>query len=199
MTDTAETDPRRLRSRARLLDAATSLLRSGGLDAVTVDAVTKVSKVARTTLYRHFSSAAQLRAATLERLLPPPVHAPADGTLRDRLVELLTRQAKVIEEAPLHLATVAWLATDPGDGPATSALRARLIEQYRVPFDELLDGREARAVLGEHDRVQVLIQLVGPLVFTRLVGLGDASPAACARLVDDFLAARAALSRARAK
>ncbi|MFC8047542.1 TetR/AcrR family transcriptional regulator [Nocardia sp. NPDC057353] len=199
MTDSAEIDPRRLRSRARLLDAATALLRSGGLDAVTVDAVTKVSKVARTTLYRHFESAAQLRAATLERLLPPPVHAPPDGTLRDRLVELLTRQARVIEEVPLHLATVAWLATDPGDGPATSALRTRLVEQYRVPFDELLDGAEARALLGEHDRVQVLIQLVGPLVFTRLVGLGDTSPAACARLVDDFLAARAALGRARAE
>ncbi|WP_245650485.1 TetR/AcrR family transcriptional regulator [Nocardia harenae] len=194
-----EIDPRRLRSRARLLDAATALLRSGGLDAVTVDAVTRASKVARTTLYRHFESAAQLRAATLERLLPPPVPAPAEGPLRDRLVELLTRQAQVIEEVPLHLATVAWLATDPGDGPATSALRARLIEQYRVPFDELLDGDEARALLGEHDRVQVLIQLVGPLVFTRLVGLGDTSPAACARLVDDFLAARSASSRRRAE
>lgn len=187
-----EVDPRRLRSRARLLDAATELLRGGGLEAVTVEAVTRASGVARTTLYRHFDNAAQLRAATLARLLPPPVQAPTAGSLRDRLVELLIRQAKVIEEVPLHLAAVAWLATDPGEGPATSALRDRLIDRYRVPFDALLDSPDARAALGDHDRVQTLIQLVGPLIFPKLVGIGDTSPATCARLVDDFLLARAA-------
>ncbi|GAB3012279.1 hypothetical protein MBOU_49460 [Mycobacterium bourgelatii] len=65
-----EADPRLLRSRTRLLDAATKLLTAGGIEAVTVDAVTKASKVARTTLYRHFSSSTQLLAATFERLLP---------------------------------------------------------------------------------------------------------------------------------
>ena len=49
------TDPRPARSRARLLDAATALLRSGGPSAVTVDAVTRGANVARATLYRHFS------------------------------------------------------------------------------------------------------------------------------------------------
>ncbi|MGV7807497.1 helix-turn-helix domain-containing protein, partial [Mycobacterium kansasii] len=49
-----DVDPRRLRSRTRLLDAATKLLNAGGIEAVTIDAVTKASKVARTTLYRHF-------------------------------------------------------------------------------------------------------------------------------------------------
>lgn len=51
-----DVDPRRLRSRTRLLDAATKLLNAGGIEAVTIDAVTKASKVARTTLYRHFSA-----------------------------------------------------------------------------------------------------------------------------------------------
>lgn len=46
-------DPRRVRSRNRLLDAAAGLLSTGGIEAVTIDAVTKLSKVARTTLYRH--------------------------------------------------------------------------------------------------------------------------------------------------
>jgi AcrR family transcriptional regulator len=49
----ADVDPRWLRSRTRLLDAAAELLRAGGIDAVTIDAVTKESKVARTTLWRH--------------------------------------------------------------------------------------------------------------------------------------------------
>lgn len=54
-----DVDPRRARSRNRLLDAAAALLTSGGIEAVTVDAVTKASKVAKTTLYRHFTSSSQ--------------------------------------------------------------------------------------------------------------------------------------------
>ena len=50
------TDPRPARSRARLLDAATDLLCTGGPNAVTVDAVLRGANVARATLYRHFPS-----------------------------------------------------------------------------------------------------------------------------------------------
>ncbi|MBF6169962.1 TetR/AcrR family transcriptional regulator [Nocardia blacklockiae] len=191
----ADVDPRKIRSRARLLEAAAELLKTGGLEAITVDAVTRVSHVARTTLYRHFDNVVHLRAATLEHLLPPVLEAPTEGTLRERLVELVARQAAAIGEAPLHLTTLAWLATadpaDDGAGAPAGSLRLRLIENYRRPFDELFDSAEARAVLGDRDLVSVLAQLVGPLVFVRLVGIGTATRADCARIVDDFLAAAA--------
>lgn len=64
-------DPRLARSRNRLLEAAGQLLSTGGVEAVTVEAVTRMSKVARATLYRHFGSTTDLLAATFERLLPP--------------------------------------------------------------------------------------------------------------------------------
>ena len=57
------TDPRPARSRARLLESATALLRSGGPSAVTVDAVLRGANVARATLYRHFPSGNDLLAA----------------------------------------------------------------------------------------------------------------------------------------
>src|SRR5699024_5251479 len=69
--DTPPEDPRRERSRSRLLDATTALLTSGGVDAVTIESVTRVSKVARSTLYRHFDGSAALVTAAFERLLPP--------------------------------------------------------------------------------------------------------------------------------
>ena len=68
--DSDDVDPRRVRSRQRLLDAAVTLLNSGGVEAVTVEAVTRLSRVARTTLYRHFESSTDLVAAAFERLLP---------------------------------------------------------------------------------------------------------------------------------
>ncbi|AEF36064.1 MULTISPECIES: TetR/AcrR family transcriptional regulator [Mycobacteriaceae] len=190
-------DPRRIRSRNRLLDAAAALLTSGGIEAVTIDAVTKASKVARTTLYRHFNNSSQLLAATFERLLPqvtPP--APASGTLRERLIELLTRQAALFADAPLHVTALAWLAlgptatTDHTSGEhAPRALRARVIDQYRQPFDAILQSTEARAELGDFDVELVLCQLIGPFAFARMTGLRTMTAHDCTRIVDDFLTA----------
>ena len=190
-------DPRRLRSRARLLDAATHLLSAGGIDAVTIDAVTRMSKVARTTLYRHFGSSTELLAATFERLLPPVTPPPAAGSLRERLIELLSRQAELLEHTPIHLTTLAWVALGPIDsadnpqnnGRSVSALRVRVLDHFRVPFDQILQSHDARTELGEFDPTLALAQLVGPLVFGRLSGLRIVDHQDCARIVDDFLVA----------
>ena len=68
-------DPRRARSQGKLLDAAASLLLSGGAAAVTVDAVTRLSGVARTTLYRNFPSRDDLVRALYEIALARLGHA----------------------------------------------------------------------------------------------------------------------------
>jgi hypothetical protein len=126
-------------------------------------------------------------------MLPQVVPAPSEGTLRDRLVELLGRQADVINEVPLQLTVLAWLATgerlgNNADAPVGS-LRKSLIEQYRRPFDALLASDEARALLATRDPNAVAAQLIGPIIFTRLTGIGESTRADCARIVDDFLAA----------
>jgi len=53
-------DPRVERSRAVITSAATDLLMEGGVHAVTVDAVIARSGVARSTIYRHFPTRADL-------------------------------------------------------------------------------------------------------------------------------------------
>ncbi|MEU0497514.1 TetR/AcrR family transcriptional regulator [Mycobacterium sp. NPDC006124] len=193
--DGDDVDPRRTRSRNRLLDAAAHLLSTGGVEAVTIEAVTKASKVARTTLYRHFKSSSHLLAATFERLLPqvtPP--PPTAGSLRDRLVELLVRQASLFADAPLQVTMLAWLAlgpTSPAESDdaqsSTKALRSRVVEQYRQPFDAILQG--ARDELNELDLELAMCQLVGPLAFARMTGLQALTPRHCEQIVDGFLKA----------
>lgn len=195
MPDQELEDPRKIRSRNRLLDAAAELLLSGGIDAVTIDAVTRASKVARTTLYRHFDSSTQLLAATFDRLLPPPAAAPTNGPLRTRLIELLHHQATLIDEVPMQLTTLAWLtlsAEATNQDSAVAALRQRFIEQHRAPFDEILGNPDAAAQLGDYDPDLALLQLVGPILTAKLAGLKRIEHADCARIVDDFLTARRA-------
>lgn len=196
-------DPRPARSRSLLIEAATRLLADGGVDAVTIDAVTRLAGVSRATLYRHFGAGTELLAAAFERLIPPVPEVPASGTFRDRLLGLLIAQARLIEHAPLHVTVLAWLGMsqagaaigDEGgdDRPRLRALRRRIIEQYRSPFDAILGGDDAPAALRDRTDYDVMLaQLAGPLIFNRLITEQPIDEAFCGWVVDDFLSAHAA-------
>jgi len=179
------TDPRPARSRARLLEAATTLLNSGGPSAVTVDAVLRGANVARATLYRHFSSGTDLLAAAFQSLIPPAPMPPEDGSLRDRLTGLLQAFAEHIAEAPALLTAMNWLALGrdleqmpdthgSSDSEEVRTLRERIAQQYAAPFDAIFDSPQTAAELVEFDRATAMTLLVGPLVTARLSTLVDA-------------------------
>jgi AcrR family transcriptional regulator len=192
------TDPRPARSRARLLEAATALLRSGGPSAVTVDAVTRGANVARATLYRHFPSGNDLLAAAFNSLIPPAQMPSEEGTLRDRLLEVVLAQAQSIAEAPGMLSAMSWLAlgrdleqlpeaSPAADSTAISTLRERIAQQYAAPFDAIFDSPQA-AELGHIDRSRAIALLIGPVMLGRLSTLPDFDYRECARAaVDGFL------------
>lgn len=193
-------DPRPARSRARLLDAATALLRSGGPAAVTIDAVTREANVARATLYRHFPSANDLVAAAFMSLIPPPPMPPDEGTLRERLTAIVVEWAESIAEAPTLLTAMAWLSLGPdislvptAGGEGVRSLRERIAEQYSAPFDALFSSPQAAAELGTVDRTKAFALLIGPLAFGRISTLTDFDYRAVAiAAVDGFLAISAA-------
>jgi len=190
--------PRPARSRARLLDAATALLRSGGPSAVTIDAVTRSANVARATLYRHFSSGNDLLAAAFMSLIPPAPMPSDDGPLRERLIAIVSKWAESIAEVPTMLTAMAWLSLGPDIGqlpdhheagsPQMRSLRERLAEQYSAPFDAIFDSPQAAAELKPVDRSMAFALLIGPLAFGRISTLADFDYQAVAvAAVDGFL------------
>jgi len=194
----SSSDPRPARSRARLLDAATALLRTGGPSAVTIDAVTRSANVARATLYRHFSSANDLLAASFMSLIPPAPMPPDDGSLRDRLIAIVSKWAESIAEVPTMLTAMAWLSLGPDIGQLPDrhevgssqvrSLRERLAEHYSAPFDAIFDGPQAAAELKPVDRSMAFALLIGPLAFGRISTLADFDYQAVAvAAVDGFL------------
>jgi AcrR family transcriptional regulator len=196
---TDKIDPRPARSRARLLEAATALLRAGGPSAVTVDAVTRGADVARATLYRHFPSGNDLLAAAFNGLIPPAPMPTEEGTLRDRLIAVVAAFGESIAERPGMVMAMSWLALGRdleqlpesdrtrSDSAAVSTLRERIAQQYAAPFDAIFDS-PAAAELGDIDRTQAIALLIGPAVLGRLSTLPDFDYRDCARsAVDGFL------------
>lgn len=198
----ASTDPRPARSRARLLEAATTLLRSGGPNAVTIDAVTRTANVARATLYRHFASANDLMAAAFMSLLSPAPMPPSEGNLRDRLIAVVVGWAESIAEVPAMLTAMTWMASGPDagsypgtahqDSDAMGTLKSRIIQLYSAPFDAILDSAQAAAELEEVDRLQTIALLIGPLILGKLSTVADFDYRSVAEAaVDGFLATHA--------
>ena len=152
---------------------------------MTIDAVTRSANVARATLYRHFSSANDLLAASFMSLIPPPPMPPDDGSLRDRLTAVVVAWAESIAEAPTTLTAMAWLSLGPDIGqlpdalhndvlsPEMHSLRERIAQQYSAPFDVLLDGPQAAAELRPVDRPVAFALLIGPLAFGRISTLAE--------------------------
>jgi AcrR family transcriptional regulator len=171
---------------------------------VTVDAVTRASSVARATLYRHFPSGNDLLAAAFHALIPPAPIPQDEGTLRDRLIAALEGFAELIAEAPISLAALSWLALG-GDlehirwgddkrseSPEVRTLRERVAEQYAAPFDAVFDSPVALAEVGDVDRTQATVLLLGPIVLGKLSTLPDFDYHEVAvAAVDGFLATHA--------
>ena len=188
------TDPRRARSRGKLLDAAADLLVSGGAAAVTVEAVTRLSGVARTTLYRNFPSTDSLIAAAFRRLLPAPEPPPADLPLREQLLHLCASMTRLIQDAPLQQSMLGWLAMGRGasEDDEVGQLRRGVVDSYTAPLHAALSAAEADGTLVPGDRDLAVAQLAGPVVLARMIGLRAFTPADVERLVDDFLRGRLA-------
>ena len=204
-----QVDPRPAITRARLLDAAASLLRSGGPSAVTVDAVTNRANVARATVYRHFRCGNDLLAAAFVALIPEAGALPEGGSLRDRLTAVLIAQAELIAEAPMILTAMTWMALRDHIGQVLNAhhfgkrcghevrgLRTRIAEQFILPLNAIFDSPQAEIELGEVDRTVAIPLLLRPVLIGTLSAPGGFDYHECAgAAVDGFLATYAKNAR----
>lgn len=193
MTPTSdETDPRVTRSRARVLDAVASLLVENGVRGVTVDAVMGRSGVARATVYRHWPTRQALVLAGLRHLLPPPApQTTVTGTLAQRLTSVLAGLARQMEVEPWAHAIPALLDAarrEPEIATATTQFVAERQAPVRAVLREAVEGGS----LPHLEVETALAQLLGPLVYRRLLTSEPLSEELCASIVADFLHSRTA-------
>lgn len=199
MTSTSgETDPRVARSRARVLDAVASLLVETGVQEVTVEAVMARSGVARATVYRHWPTRQELVLAGLRHLVPPPLPPiVVDGTLSQRLTSSLGELARQMAVEPWAHAIPALLEAARRE-PEIAAATARFVADRQAPLRAVLRDAVEDGSLPSVDVELALAQLLGPLVYRRLITSEPIDEALCTHVVEDFLRGHASRNTANA-
>ncbi|MDW3221181.1 MAG: TetR/AcrR family transcriptional regulator [Acidimicrobiales bacterium] len=187
-SDTAAgTDPRVARSREKLLDAATELLVESGARGVTVDAVAERSGVAKSTLYRHWSSRTELLTDVLRSNVPeidvPDLELGFQGALRALVAQLAGSLADP-RQACILPAIFALRQQIPEVGELSERDQDEKTEAIRVVLELGVDEGVIPAGL---DPTLVGYQLLGPLVLAALTGNQVDTAALADQLVDRFV------------
>ena len=174
-------DPRSARSRERVLAAAWALLREGGAQACTIEAVAAASGVAKTTIYRQFDDREDVIFAVLDMLKPTPqipdtgdVADDVEWTLHDLAAGLFRTETSQVMASMIDLAERSERAEE-------------MATQFGAKRRELLAARLRRAVdrgelRGDVDVELLVAQLVGPLFYRRYISRQATSRAFVSRL-----------------
>lgn len=173
-------DPRQVRTRAKVLAAARTVLRRDGA-AATVEAIAAEAGVARSTLYRNWASREELLAEAIEEVGGPvSADPPPAGPVRAQLVQVVVELAWALDRSEWGRTLPAIVAAVDGD--------AAFAERYRAFTDDRRRSVERLVAAGTrsgelHPTLPVgdlIDALVGPLFYRRLVR-GIATPPAWAK------------------
>jgi len=175
------TDPRVARSRQKVLAAAVDLVRDRGVADLTVEAVITQSGVARSTIYRHWPTRADLVQETLETLVPGP-----GGTAEMPSVDEAADAAQVLSSTAvrLHVALATFVGS-PGErtpaglvpmllveadrDPELVGLRDRLVQRLVHPVIEALRPARSAGLVHEMSAEDAVAWLLGPLLVRRFL------------------------------
>ncbi len=184
-----EVDPRIERSRMCVLEATAELLREVGYGQLTIEAVAARSGVAKSTIYRHYSSKAELVSDAFTQVhasgkneMPPP------GPVRGRAVAVLADLACAVDE-PQRLACLMPALIDAAERSDDMAeLAHRMADESAEPLRSILDQAVGLGELPPHTDTTVLADaLVAPIVLARLFHRPPVAVVDIPALVDQIL------------
>lgn len=158
-------DPRIARSRSAVIDATLELLAEVGYAGLSIDAISKRSGVARTTIYRHWSSlAAIVHEAAVST---SELHAPPDtGDVRCDLRAMFVGLAHKLTETEWgHM--LPTLVDAAGRDPEILALQQRFAEERREAGLCVIRLGADRGQVRDDVDLDVLAEMVVGAMFTR--------------------------------
>lgn len=161
------------RAHTKVLEAATELFSERGIDATSVDAIARASRVSKATIYKHWPDKEALCLEVLVHVHeadegPPEANS---GNLKEDLKAFLgyePRQRKAAIQSRIMPHLLAYSASHPDFG---RAWRARVMERARSGVKKLLRRGIERGVFPSVlDEELATALLLGPMIFRYVFG-----------------------------
>ena len=130
-------DPRVLRTRRDVVDAATALFLAEGWTAVTHAEVARRAGYAKATVYAHWPTRLDLVRASVGQICGAAEHPPPTGDLRADLVRELVDFAHDLSRGHLDR-VIGGVLERAGTDPAVDELRQQLCDQGTGPMEAIL-------------------------------------------------------------
>jgi AcrR family transcriptional regulator len=186
--------PRRVGGRLRsqeaqdaALAAAVEILEDSGYAAVTMEGVAARSGVAKSTVYRWWSSKGDLVMEAYGRLVAQRMPSVDSGSLIEDLTALLTELYRVVEY-PARVRALRGLMAEAQLDPAFAEAFRGWVQDRRQIVAAMLQRAVQRGELpAELDREYVTDLVFGPFWYRLLVGHAALDPAAAPRHVQQIL------------
>lgn len=179
--------PRSESAKNAILKAASTLLREGGLGAVTMEAVAARAGVGKPTVYRwwpdrHAVAMAALMAAEVE----PGARAPRRTALAELRQQLCTIAKRFATSTGRHVTSI--IAASETESELSKAFRNHFVLARRAEGRALLETAiKNREVRQDLDLEVGLDLLYGPLFFRLLMGHASLDEAFTEQVIDDLL------------
>jgi AcrR family transcriptional regulator len=159
-------DERVQRSKKAVLTATFQLLSETGLTGVSIDAVSRRSGVAKTTIYRHWPSRSALVLDACSKLKPKS-EVPANGSLKDNLAALTMNLASRLRTA--RWATVLPSIVDAAErDPELADLHSKMHAEMTTAFRSVVERAQQTGELAHGRRpTEVVAMIMGPLFYRR--------------------------------
>lgn len=167
MFSSDSTDPRIARSRSAVLDAALQLLGERGFAGLSIDGISKLSGVARTTIYRHWHSLAEIIYEAANEAAPPH-----PGTLESN--DVLADIRSLVQRLANALTTSAWGHIFPSliDASARDdeiyAMQTRHSQQRRAVLASLVIRAQDEGLLDPAGDPEFIAELLTAPLFSRM-------------------------------
>ena len=152
-------DPRLIATRDRALGAALKILLEDGVLAVTHGAVSKVTGISRSTLYRHWPDVAELRNRTFKlAAIPPNITPQINGPLRADLTGTMGALMSALNETPWGQIAPQVIAAAATDEDARNVIND-LMQERIVWVESIFAAAEARGELQPDAPVSELVEI----------------------------------------
>lgn len=166
MVDRPRGRPRSAAAHQAILDAALGELRERGYAALTIEGIASRAGVGKQTIYRWWSSKADVVLDALLDLTSTRITVPDEGSLSDDLIAFLRATFRQRGQRPVLIGLMAEAILDPG---FATQFRDRFLFSRRAALRSILQRAVERGEVAAELDLELLIDVVYGVLWYRLL------------------------------